>query len=236
MGLERFLRLNSQKVLKMFFEKVSEISEIASKVGCAIFVVPDVTKVEIKNAVVLEPVSRTTISIEQVRGALVTFLTKQASDQYILIRPADKLTEEAENAILKNLEEPKDKLHFVLVTSSLSGILPTILSRASVYFLKDGANNLTKIFADEKTKLLAKRLLVAKPTDLVGLAEELTKKKDSVRDNTLKILAVTIEMAYKSYFLTGKPAFLNKIPKLILAYENISQNGHIKLHLVADLI
>jgi len=220
----------------MFFEDLTEISKIAVKNGCSIFVLPKNTEIEIKNAIILEPTSKVSITIEQVREALDNFTTKIAKPQIVLIRPADKLTEEAENAILKNLEEPKENLHFVLITNRLSKLLPTILSRAAIYILKDGKNDISKIEADEKTKALAKQILTASPKDLPRLVEELTKKKDGVREYVLEILAVTIEMAYKSYLLTKKPAFLKKIPKLIDTYENISKNGHIKLHLVADLI
>ena len=220
----------------MFFDNLSDIPEIAKKVGCSIFVVPDGTKIEIKNAFLLKPEQKTTITIDQVRDILAQFTTKITSPQFVLINPADKLTEEAENAILKNLEEPKDNLHFVLITSKPSKLLPTILSRAALYIWKNNRGKITEINADEKTKELAKKLLVAKDRELVNLAEELTKKKDGVREYVLDVLSVAIEMAYKTYFLTNKPAFAKKIPKFLTAYENISKNGHIKLHLVADLL
>ena len=105
-----------------------------------------------------------------------------------------------------------------------------------MYILKSTKTNLAEINTDEKLRQMAKKLIAAKPSDLVSLAEELTKKKEGVRDYVLDVLAVAVEMCYKSYFLTKKPAFLNKIPKFITAYENIAKNGHIKLHLVADLI
>ena len=155
--------------------------------------------------------------------------------KFIIIRPADKLGEEAENAILKNLEEPKENVHFVLVTECLSKLLPTIRSRAAVYFWRKSRGVITEIVADEKTKIMAKKILTANSRDLVGLAEELTAKKEGVREYVLTILSTAIEMAYKSYLLTGKAGFLAKIPKLLNAYDNIFRNGHIKLHLVADL-
>lgn len=220
----------------MFFENLSEISEIAEKVGCSIFVVPKDTKIEIKNAFILEPTTKTTITIDQVREVLGQFTTRILEPQFVVINPADKLGEEAENAILKNLEEPKDNLHFVLITEQPSKLLPTILSRAALYIWRNGKAKITEVKADEKIKALAKRLLATKDRELVGLAEELTKKKDGTREYVLDILSVAIEMAYKSYFLTNKLVFLNKIPKLIKCYENISRNGHIKLHLVADLL
>ena len=123
-----------------------------------------------------------------------------------------------------------------MVTAKPSKLLPTILSRAALYIWRENRGKITEIKADEKTKELAKKLLAAKDRELVNLAEELTKKKDGVREYVLDVLSVAIEMAYKSYFLTNKSAFLSKIPKFLLCYENISRNGHTKLHLVADLM
>ncbi|MBR3269866.1 hypothetical protein IKG07_01290 [Candidatus Saccharibacteria bacterium] len=220
----------------MFFENLADIPKIAEKVGCSIFVVPKDAKTGIKDAIILEPTTKVTITIDQVREVLGQFTTKLLKPQFIMISPADKLGEEAENAILKNLEEPKENLHFVLITDQPSKLLPTILSRAALYIWRDGKTSLKEISADDKTKALAKKFLVAKDRELVDLAEELTKKKDGVREYVLDILSVAIEMAYKSYFITSKSAFLAKIPKLLNCYENISRNGHIKLHLVADLM
>ena len=220
----------------MFFESPLDIPKIAKRAGCSIFVVPDNTEIEIKNAFILKPEQKATITIDQVREILDQLTVKQTKAQFVLIRPADKLGEEAENAILKNLEEPKENVHFVLITDKPSKLLPTILSRAEMYILKSSKSSISEIRADEKTKMMAKKLIAAKPFELVDLAEELTKKKDGVREYVLNVLSVAIEMSYKSYFLTKKEVFLAKIPKFILAYENIARNGHIKLHLVADLL
>lgn len=220
----------------MFFDELSQIEEISSRVGCAIFVLPKDTEIKIKNAYVLQPEEKTIITMEQVTDLISSFRTKQVSAQFILIRPAEKMGEEAANAILKTLEEPGENLHFVLVTDSLSELLPTIRSRAAVYFWRGEANSVTEIKADAKIKQVAKRLLTAKPQDLVVLAEEITKKKEGTRAYALEILSVAVEMAYKSYLITGKKPFLKLVPKLIAAYDNIKKNGHIKLRLVADLV
>lgn len=219
----------------MFFESPEEIAKIAGRTGCAVFVVPEKTTIQIRGATILEPEERTTITIEQVRDLIMGLAVKQTAERYVVIRPAEALSEEAANALLKTLEEPKDKVHFVLVTSEPSRLLPTVLSRAAVYFLRRENILAEGILADEKIKTLAKKLMVARPADLPGLAEEITKKKDGVRAYTLAILAAAIEMLYKTYFITGKAIFVEKLPKFLTAYENIDRNGHIKLHLVADL-
>lgn len=219
----------------MFFDDISRIEEIARRVGTSIFVVPDVLKVEIKNAIVIEPENKTKITIEQVRGVIGRLNTKQVKDVFVLVRPAEKMNLEAQNAFLKALEEPGDLVHFVLVVNSLSGLLPTIISRSSVFFLKQVECDFSRIDADEKIKAMAKRMVAARPGELVGIAEELTKKKTETREYALGVIAVAIELLYKTYLLTGKSAFLLKLDKFIKLYDNILQNGHIKLHLVADL-
>ena len=219
----------------MFFSDVKEIHSIASRTGCAVFVLPDSIKVEIKNAIILEPTTKTVISIDDVKELILRLNIRQTSDQFIIIRPADLLGLDAANALLKNLEEPGDKVHFVLITSQASKIIPTILSRSSIYFLKKNEPIDGPIDADDKIMDIAKRLLVAKPADLPGLAEEISKSKDGVKQKALNILGTAIEVLYKSYYKTGKDIFIKKLPKFLTAYENIDKNGHVKLHIVADL-
>lgn len=220
----------------MFFDDIKEISTIALSSSCAVFVVPKEFDVALDGAIVLEPTSKTIITIEQVREVLGRLSLRQTRDVFVLVRPADALGEEASNALLKSFEEPQEKIHFVLVTDSPSRLLDTILSRSAIYFLRQKVDVDGEIKADAKQIEIAKKLIVAKNTDLVGIANELTKKKDGVRSQVLAILGVAIEMLYKSYFRTHKDIFIVKLPKFLACYEAIMRNGHIKLHLVADLI
>ncbi len=216
----------------MFFDSVDEIPQIALKTGAAIFVVPDNVDVVLDGALELKP-EKTAITIEQVRELIRRLSVKQTKDIFVLVRPAETLALEAANAFLKTLEEPSEKVHFVLVTSALSSLLPTILSRNEIYFLRRKLDFGGPIEADEKVKLLARKLISAKSRDLPSLADEIAKKKE--RSYALDVLGVAIEMLYKTYLLNRKDVFLKKIPKYLEAYDAISRNGHIKLHLVADL-
>lgn len=219
----------------MFFSDTSEIKNIAGKTGCSVFVVPDSIKVEIKNAIIVEPTDKSIISMDDIRDLLLRLGKKQKTDLFIIIRPADLLGLDSANAMLKNLEEPQDNVHFILITAKASKIIPTILSRSAVYILREDKPVDGSIDADKKTMDLAKRLVVAKPADLPAIAEEVSKVKDGVRNHAMDVLGTAIEILYKSYFKTGKDVFVKKLPKFITAYENIEKNGHVKLHLVADL-
>lgn len=218
----------------MFFEDKDQIWEIAKKCGTSIFVLPPKLELDFNDALVLRPETKSVISIDQVRQAISKTNLKQTKDQFIVIFPAEALAEEAANALLKNLEEPGEKLHFVLITAMPSAILPTILSRAEIFVLKD-TNSFGKIDVDDDTKALAKKLLVARGSDLVNLAEQISKHKEKVREYALSVVGTAIQMLYQSYFLTSKLIFLQKLPKFLQLYDDLLLNGHIKLQIVADL-
>lgn len=217
----------------MYFDNLNKIREISLKTNCAVFVLPAELNVSIPRLLVLKPEEKTVITAEQVRDIISDVSKKQLDDLFIMIRPADKLSDVAANAFLKNLEEPQDKVHYLLVTDSPSKLLPTILSRSQLYFWREQISD--NILCDEKDKALAKKLITAKGSDLVFLADEITAKKNGTRAEALKIVGLAIEMLYKSYFITEKDVFIKKLPLFLRLYDNLEQNGHIKLHLIADL-
>ena len=217
----------------MFFDQVEQILEIAKRTGAALFVLPDELEINLPKALVVKPEEKTTITIEQMRELLAKTELKQTEDLFVIIRPAEKLGLEAANAFLKTLEEPGDKIHFVLVSSRPSMILPTIMSRVRLYYMR--INDDGVIHVDDKTKEVAKQLLVAKGVDLVNLAEKISKKKEAPRAYALSVVGAAVEMLYKSYYLTGKEIFLKRLPRFLELYDNLSRNGHIKLHIVAEL-
>lgn len=122
------------------------------------------------------------------------------------------MNEAAQNAFLKTLEEPKDFCHFVLITEQPTALLPTILSRAQVFFLRTENPLDTAPAAKEKIMALAKRLVAASPKDLPEIALEITKSKTEPRATALAVTSTTIELLYKSYFKTGNQKFLTKLP------------------------
>lgn len=220
----------------MFFEEVSEIGEIARRNGTSVFVVPRETEVEIPGAIVLCPEEKSVITIEQVRGMQANVEKKQVGEMIVVIRPAEQMQETTANALLKTLEEPGEKVHFVLITDRLTQLLPTILSRAAVYFLHSKEDFLGPVAGSEKMKKLARSLLTTSGAGLVETAKAVAKAKaGETKKQALEVLEIAIEMSYKSYFATGKQAFLTKLEKLLVAYENIARGGNIKLQIVASL-
>jgi DNA polymerase III subunit delta' len=74
----------------------------------------------------------TGISVEQIRRVVLTraaYRSHEAHALVFIVRDADELTPSAANALLKTLEEPADRTHFVLLTSRPNRLLDTIRSR-----------------------------------------------------------------------------------------------------------
>jgi DNA polymerase-3 subunit delta' len=69
------------------------------------------------------------ISIDSMRYLYNETRSKTDKKRIIIIDYAERMTNQAQNAFLKLLEEPGKNIHFILVSHSVSKLLPTILSR-----------------------------------------------------------------------------------------------------------
>lgn len=85
------------------------------------------------DAYYVEPAGHS-LKIEQIREIQAVSAYKQLESKYktIIIEEAQKMTDEAANCLLKILEEPPGEIIFILLTSNLYGVLPTIISRCQL--------------------------------------------------------------------------------------------------------
>ncbi|MCO4760068.1 MAG: DNA polymerase III subunit delta' [Myxococcales bacterium] len=116
------------------------------------------------------------IRIGQVRDALkpLRFEPVLGRAKVLIVDDAHLLREEAANALLKTLEEPPSRTHFILVTSRAQLLLSTIRSRSQVVR-----------FAELDTQDVAAVLLAEdQPADLVAMAAPLA-EGSVVRGRTL---------------------------------------------------
>lgn len=81
------------------------------------------------------------VKIEQIRSVLERLnITKQSPYKLFLMDNIERMTLESANALLKTLEDPPEGVMFVLTTSRVKDVLPTIISRvrqASFHRLDD---------------------------------------------------------------------------------------------------
>ncbi len=222
----------------MFFDTIDQALQIAQRTSCTILVMSPETELKLKNALTLTPSTETktpTITTDQIREFASWANNKEVIERFFIIKPADTMNESAQNAFLKNFEEPKPHCHYILITEQPSALLPTILSRAQVFYRRRTNIVDSAPAASEKIINYAKRLISANGQELITIADELSKQKTRTREYTLDVIATVIELLYKSYFKTKNPKFLARLPQFITLYNNLKQNGHLKLHLVADL-
>lgn len=186
----------------------------------------------LSSAIAIQPNDKNNISIEEIHDIASLVRSKQFADLIIVLHHADHMTASAQNAFLKLLEEPGDHIHFAFFTHHASNLLPTIHSRAHVYTLASSAKILDPPQHDPKTIQLAKTYISATPAQLAALSQKLAKD----RTQALTLLDAAIELLYKSYFQTKNPKLLAKLSKLLQTHAAISNNGHVRLQLVAGML
>lgn len=79
---------------------------------------------------------RETWSVSAIRELLYALNLRAFSGSYrvVIFNDAENLSLQAANALLKTLEEPGSRTHFILVTSNHSRLPQTILSRCQIWF------------------------------------------------------------------------------------------------------
>jgi DNA polymerase-3 subunit delta' len=102
---------------------------------------------------VYSPVNNT-ISVETAREIIgftkLKTSGKQAIRRVIIIEDAQALTIEAQNALLKTLEEPPKDTLFILTITSAAEVLPTILSRTQIIHIPMPAKDMTTEYFQNK--------------------------------------------------------------------------------------
>lgn len=84
----------------------------------------------------IQPLEKATaITIEQIRDLSAALRTHSQTRRVVIINPAVNMTEAAQNALLKTLEEPSSNTHFILIATSTEHILPTVRSRCQALLL-----------------------------------------------------------------------------------------------------
>lgn len=171
-------------------------------------------------------------------------------DRVVIIRDAHYMTREAQNALLKILEEPPDRVFFILTTANEDKLLPTIISRCAKY-LMSGLNEeemnlfLSKIDTDIRGKRLLTLLANGSPGillkyskfDVIDIADSLAL---SIKEGKFTELIAKIEKSIKSNKENKK--IILKIYKeifFLMLYYNYIDNNNIfdyDFHLQKDRV
>lgn len=111
---------------------------------------------------------KTSIKIDDIRKLQSNINLKcyEAERKICIIRDAEKMTPEAENSLLKSLEDPPLGTLIILVVANLENIFPTIISRSQIVRFKPLSNEIIKQIVTEKINFNSKEL-----DYFVGLSE-----------------------------------------------------------------
>jgi DNA polymerase-3 subunit delta' len=132
------------------------------------------------------------IRIEQTRTLVEAMARRPAADgpNVAIVRDADRMTPEAQNSLLKLLEEPPGYAVLILVADNLAALLPTVRSRCQI--LRFGAldtDDLRRVLLDHGTDAALAARLAAAARGSVGRALALTAESLDALENLLAAVA-----------------------------------------------
>ncbi len=142
-----------------------------------------------------------TISVEDIRVQLNNDVAiKPYSSPYkvYIVNEAEKMTPQAQNALLKTLEEPPEYVVILLLAANVNSLLPTILSRCVVLHMKPVADELVKKYLMEQLQVpdYKAEVCVAFARGNVGKAKALASSEDfeNVKNEALSLLKYIRDM------------------------------------------
>ena len=152
-------------------------------------------------------------SIKEVR-TITTFLSRKPNkhkNKIVIIKEAQNLGTEAQNALLKSLEEPGKDNFFIILTNNHLSLLPTIISRAKLIKLKT-----------EKSPLDSKDLIIP-PKDALRALQiiaDLNLSKDEIQP----FLEKQLQLHQKNLLKDPAGDSLHYIKNILKSLEMIKAN------------
>ncbi len=162
-----------------------------------------------------------------------------------IIDEVHMLSAAAFNAFLKTLEEPPKHAIFILATTEKQKIIPTILSRCQIFDFKritvqDAKEHLAEVAKSQNIQFEddALHIIAQKADGAMRDALSIFDRVVSFCGNNLTRLAVTENLNvldYETYINMTDLIIDNKIPEVLLAYNDIINKGFNGHHFIAGL-
>lgn len=131
-------------------------------------------------------------------------LPNEAPRKVYLLLGADAMTEQAQNALLKILEEPPERVVFVITCASAASLLDTVRSRSQTLTLEGGEEAPEQTPATQLAEEIAAALTAPREYELLCLTGKLVKDKELAR-GVLRHLALLFRDACVCGFTGGAP-------------------------------
>ena len=186
-------------------------------------------------------------SVDDIRNLIDQVRIPPQTGKYkvYIIDEVHMLSSAAFNAFLKTLEEPPKHAIFILATTEKHKIIPTILSRCQIFdfkriTVKDAKEHLAEVaesqgvnFEDDALHIIAQKADGAM-RDALSIFDRVV----SFCGNNLTRQAVTENLNvldYETYINITDLIVENKIPELLMAYNEILSKGFDGHHFIAGL-
>lgn len=186
-------------------------------------------------------------SVDDIRNLIDQVRTPPQTGQYkvYIIDEVHMLSSAAFNAFLKTLEEPPKHAIFILATTEKHKIIPTILSRCQIFdfkriTVKDAKEHLAEVAASQGVQFEddALHIIAQKADGAMRDALSIFDRVVSFCGNNLTRQAVTENLNvldYETYINMTDLLLENKIPEVLLAYNDILSKGFDGHHFIAGL-
>ena len=163
------------------------------------------------------------MGIEDVRNIQKAILLKpfRGKTKAVVIDAYENITQEAQNALLKILEEPPANTIIIITTTEKELILPTIISRCKIIFLQEIETKLTE---DDILKFgnVLNILENGKSGDKLKIAQDATKDKE-IAALWLEQLAIFVKDKLEKD--TKNEKYLNFLKELQKTYKAIKSTN-----------
>lgn len=149
---------------------------------------------------------KNSIGVEEIRSMQKDVYIKPlySPKKVYLIEEAEKMTVQAQNCLLKTLEEPPLYAIIIMTTSNCQSLLETIRSRSVIYnFKKNTFYEVKKYLIDNKKADINEASFIASYADgVIGKAKELLESSEfkELREKTIGILLKLNESNLKDIF------------------------------------
>lgn len=178
------------------------------------------------------------ISIQQIHQFIRKTQLKPFASKFKIgiITQSEKMTPQAQNAILKTLEEPPANTFIILTTSNRNKLLPTILSRCQSFRFRDER-------AEDGDKILVNSIIKGSIVDKFEIVEKIVMQKDKSKQyEEIELILKGLLNHYRQKLLsshkdtTRRQQLLETIELIETTREVIDKNVNIRLALESLMI
>ncbi len=150
-------------------------------------------------------------SIREIRK-FISFTSDDTAYRFVIILDSEFMNDQAQNALLKSLEEPPPRIIFILITSQKEKLLPTIISRCREIIFEPLSNEAVKQVLTEK----------------FGIESKLAKKVSSFSDGSVtqavQLIGYDFETIQQKTISVLRYAFARKYQAALSELLNFSKN------------